>query len=151
MAVQVNGVQLEPHWFGVPPPPHVWPLGHAPQSTVPLQPSLWLPQVALAAAHAAEVLAGWHVGAPHSYGTPPPAQVAPPEQVPQSMKPPQPSSTVPHAAFTALQVAGTQVEAPHTLGVWLAPQIWPCGQPPQLYVSLQPLLTTPHLPAHAVA
>ena len=44
---QVSAVQLgEPHWFGVPDPPHV-PPSQPPQSIVPPQPSEYWPQFAL--------------------------------------------------------------------------------------------------------
>jgi hypothetical protein len=90
MPAHVRGVQLEPHWFGVPPPPQVSPFEQVPQLTVPLQPSVCEPQVALAAVQASVCVSGTQAGAPHSNGTPPPAQVSSPLHVPQSMKPPQP-------------------------------------------------------------
>jgi hypothetical protein len=46
-AAHVVGVQLPPpHTLGVPPPPHVWPVGHEPQLGVtPPQPSLCGPHL----------------------------------------------------------------------------------------------------------
>jgi hypothetical protein len=49
-AAHVFGVQtpLEPHWFGTPAPPQVWPVGHVAQVDVrPPQPSLCCPHVPL--------------------------------------------------------------------------------------------------------
>jgi hypothetical protein len=51
-----------PHWFGVPPPPQVWPAGQSfPQSSVAPQPSSTSPHAAPSAAH----VVGVHAVAPH--------------------------------------------------------------------------------------
>jgi hypothetical protein len=60
---------LAPHWFAFPPPPHVSPAPHVPQSIVPPQPSGNDPQLAPATAQ----VVGAHVACAQA----PPAQVSP--------------------------------------------------------------------------
>jgi hypothetical protein len=79
----VRGVQPgAPHTFGVPPPPHVCPCGHVPQSIAPPHPSAMEPHVAPACWHVRGVhglltqTLFWHA-CPFGHG-------------PQSRMPPQP-------------------------------------------------------------
>ena len=89
----VFGMHIDwPHLF-VPPPPQVSPgVVHMPQSSVPLQPSLVMPQSKPWPAHVFGVQGGW----PQTFGMLQPPQVSPAfVQVPQSSVPPQPSPTMP--------------------------------------------------------
>jgi hypothetical protein len=88
-----------PHAFAAPPPPHVSPPLHVPQSTVPPQPSGSVPQVALWLAHVAGVQT-------HALEL---EHVSGAGQLPQLSVPPQPSDTGPHWAWAAAHVVGTQV------------------------------------------
>jgi hypothetical protein len=112
---QVSGVQLgAPHTPGVPPPPHVWPLGHVPQSSSPPHPSATLPHCTLP--HVSFV----HVGVTHRllWQTVPAAQVAP-----QSTMPPHPSEIWPHWAPVLAHVCFVQLAAPHTFAEPPPPQV----------------------------
>jgi len=108
---------LFPHWFGVPPPPHVSGGVQVPQFVVPPQPSAIVPQVCCAS-H----FAGVHGGAPHTFAMPPPPHVCPVGHVPQGIRFPQPSPISPHGSPAS-------VAAGHASGVHLllvGPQVlWP--------------------------
>ena len=81
---------MQPHMFGVPPPPQVSGDWQVPQLTAPPQPSEMEPQ-SCPGGHEAEVR-GVH---PQACGTPPPPHVSGDEQVPQPSVPPQPSEMEP--------------------------------------------------------
>jgi hypothetical protein len=97
---------VPPHWFGTPPPPHVWPAGHVPQSGVsPPHPSATCPQLALACWHVRGTQVVWHVPLLQDLFGP---------HWPQSVvRPPHPSATWPHVAPRLAQVAGVHVTEPH--------------------------------------
>src|ERR1700722_1494100 len=114
-------VEQPPHWLATPAPPHIWPLAHVPQLSVPPQPSGTEPQLSPRAAHVVGVQAHW-------LGTPAPPHVWPWAHVPQLSVPPQPSGTEPQLSPRAAHVVGLQA---HWLGVPPAPQVWPPGQAPQ--------------------
>jgi hypothetical protein len=77
---------VPPHWLGTPPPPQVWPVGHAPQSAVrPPHPSATCPQLALACWHVRGMQVVWHVPLLHVWFV---------AHWPQSaVRPPHPSAT----------------------------------------------------------
>jgi hypothetical protein len=108
LVVKGTHAAVPPHWFGVPPPPHVCGALHVTQgvATTPPHPSACWPQRAemLGSAH----VLGTHATAPpHWLGTPPPPQESPPEHVPHTaVRPPQPSATCPHVAPAWVQVRG---------------------------------------------
>jgi hypothetical protein len=98
-----------PHLPGTPPPPHVCPVGHIPQSIKLPQPSPIGPHVTPCAEHVVGVQLGvkhwlfeqsWFVA-----------------QVPQPRMLPQPSEAGPHCSIWLWHVAGVQLERPQTLGV----------------------------------
>jgi hypothetical protein len=97
MASQLVGVQ--PHVFGVSPPPHVWGAVHVPQSSMPPHPSGIEPQCASMASQLVGVQ-------PHVFGVSPPPHVWGAVHVPQSSMPPHPSGTSPQLASASLQVLG---------------------------------------------
>jgi len=81
---------------------HVWPIGHAPQLTVPVpHPLPIVPQ--LCAPHA--------VGIPHTPGTPPPPHVSGAVHAAQVTCPPHPSAIVPQSGslFGPTHVDGVQL------------------------------------------
>src|SRR5262245_47683253 len=92
-----------PQTFATPPPPQIAPESpHAfapPQLHVPPHPSATTPQ--FLPAHAIACVAGFfaQVGAPQTFGVPPPPQIVLPVHalVPQARMPPQPSATSPHS------------------------------------------------------
>ena len=90
----------------VPPVLHTEPAGHVPQSSEPPQPSPAGPHDRFSA----EQVSGWHDGAPHTPGVPPPPQVCGSLQLPQppSMTLPQPSPAGPHEIPCAAHDTGTQ-------------------------------------------
>ncbi len=75
---QPVGGHVPPPQTFAPPPPHV-PVVHVPQLSVPPQPSPSMPHMPVVQVF------GVHAGAPHWLGTPPPPQVMPSGQVPQSI------------------------------------------------------------------
>jgi hypothetical protein len=148
-----------PHWLGTPPPPHVSGKVQEPQFAVtPPQPSAWEPQVP--AGKLAQVF-GLQM-APPSGATPlfPPQMLAPPPpqncglvQVPQLMRPPQPSAAWPQFWPAGHVVAGTQGTPPSGFSPvlpphWLKPpppQNWDAGQVPQSMTLPQPSPVEPQL------
>jgi hypothetical protein len=84
-------------------------------------------------------------GAPQTLGVPPPPQVVPGAQSPQSSSAPQPSATGPQLARACVQVRGTQRGAPHTLATPPPPQVVPAGQVPHIRSPPQPSATGPQL------
>src|SRR6185436_6357893 len=124
--------EVAPQTPGTPPPPQVSPAAlQAGQSSVPPQPSPILPQY-------------WPLGRvqvsfwqptgvePHTPGVPPPPQVCPLGQPPQSLVLPQPSPIRPQYWLVSV-VQATAVQppaAPQTWGVPAPPQVWPEGQSP---------------------
>jgi hypothetical protein len=92
----------QPHWLGVPPPPHVLGCRHTPQLSKLLQLSESMPHVAPAAAH---VLGLAHGPVPHLLGPPPP-HVWEEGHEPQPTVPPHPSAIVPQLAPVAAHVFG---------------------------------------------
>jgi hypothetical protein len=74
-------------------------------------------------------------------GVPPPThapltQVAPPEQVPQSSRFPQPSASYPQLRFKPVHVSGTHDDVPHAPATPPPPHVSPAGhvhviEPPQ--------------------
>jgi hypothetical protein len=77
---------------------------------------------------------------PHWWGVPPPPQVSPATQVPQSTSP-QPVSTFPQVACTWAQVLGVQ---PHCAGVPAPPHVVGEAQSPQERTPPHPSETLPH-------
>lgn len=73
-----------------------------PHDSVPPQPFPWSPQEAPRSAQ----LRGVHAGVPHTFGWPPPPQVAGPVQVPQLRALPQPSPVCPQLKPRDAQVDG---------------------------------------------
>jgi hypothetical protein len=99
-SAQVSGVQGgEPQTLGVPPPPQVFGAVQPPQSTVPPQPSLCLPQKP---GHTSAALRGVHTIAWHLFAL----QISFEPQVPQSTVAPQPSATLPQFALKSVQLRG---------------------------------------------
>src|SRR6185437_7732197 len=85
---QRGPLQLEPHTFG-PPEPQRSPVGQVPQSMMPLQPSVAIPQLN---SWSAQVFPMHTVPMPQTLAMPPAPQLWPAGQVgPQAMVPPQPS------------------------------------------------------------
>ncbi len=95
---------------------------HAPQSSVPPQPSSTTPHEAPRAWQVARVQ-------PHWWATPPPPQVLGSAQDPQSRTSLQPSETLPHEAPSALQLVGVHGFCPHLFAP-APPQISPGGHAP---------------------
>ncbi len=87
---------------GTPPPPQVSGGVHAPQLTVPSEPSPISPHIP-----AVRVL-GVHPGRPHTLGTPPPPHVAGAMQTPQLIEPPHPSGNEPQLSPGGQDVRGVQ-------------------------------------------
>src|SRR5205823_2735200 len=115
----------QPQTLAVPPPPQVARPMQLPQLTVPPQPSLGVPQLALSAAQVVGLQA-------QTLGTPvAPHACCAPTQVPQSSTPPQPSMMVPQFLPAAAQVVGAQ---PQTPGEPAPPQVLGDAQLPQLKV-----------------
>src|SRR5687767_4419930 len=120
--------------LGCPPPPHVSPAVHPPQSIRPPHPSLTKPQ---RPAQAAAWLSGAQVIAldPQRSCTPPPPQVSGAAQVvPQPVRrPPQPSLTGPQCmGSTSTHVKAVHVAWPHRLCSPPPPQVSPGPlHPPQ--------------------
>ena len=97
-----------PHTFGIllppSPAPHVCPVGQVPpQLSTPPQPSGIVPQLRLPQVTC--------VGQPHSCGVPPPPQLMPVVQLPQSMVPPQLSPMTPHDCGPQVTHAAGEVDA----------------------------------------
>ena len=83
-----------PHLNAAPPPPHVCPFEHVPQSSRLPQPSGGVPQFAPSAVH----VVGVQLPPPHRLAIAPPPHVCPVGQMPQlTVTPPQPSLWGPHA------------------------------------------------------
>jgi hypothetical protein len=103
-----SAVAPDPHWYGVPPPPHVSGAAQDPHWTTLPQPSPMYPQAACAVVH----VAGMHapsaspVGTPHTLGFPPPPQISSPEHVPHCTSPPQPLATGPQLVPSSSHVFG---------------------------------------------
>ena len=122
-----------------PPPPQVTAPPHAPQLSVPPQPSEMLPQFLprlpqLLATQAPQVLLLLHV--------------VPAPQVPQLNEPPQPSPYVPQTLPPGQATSG--VQAPHVLALAPPPQVWPATlHVPQLSATPQPLSGVPHVAPRA--
>src|SRR5262245_26639369 len=79
--------------------------------------------------------------APQTPAVPPPPQVWPTGQPPQSRLWPQPSPIVPqYLPFGSMHATGVHAPAfaAQTPGMPLPPQVWPVGQPPQLMILPQP-------------
>ena len=108
-----------PHLLAYPPPPHVLPLMHTPQSIRLPQPSATGPQS----------MCDWHW------------KGVQPLQGPQSSVPEQPLLWMPQRAP---HVVGVQAPLPHWFACW-APQTWPLGQVPQFRMPPQPSLSVPQL------
>ncbi len=104
-----HDVGLHPQWLAMPLPPQVSAAGHAPQSSVPPQPSSTLPQSAPTSAHVLRLQA-------HTLGSPPPPQVAGAAQVPQFIACPQPSATLPQSRPSIWQLVGTHPPPPSGAG-----------------------------------
>jgi hypothetical protein len=110
-AAHVVGVQ--PHTFGVPPPPHVWGAVQEPQRSVPPQRSGIEPQLAPAAVHVVGVQApASPAPVPQTFTVPPPPHVCGAVQEPQRSVPPQPSEIDPQFAPAAAHVVSVQPQAP---------------------------------------
>jgi hypothetical protein len=116
-----------PHTLARPPPPQVWPAGQVPHIRSPPQPSATAPQLAPALAQVLRTHATAASVAPpdpHIPGRPPPPQLCPSGQLPQSSCPPQPSPAGPQLTPSAAQVRGTQPEVPpHWLSRPPPPQV----------------------------
>jgi len=111
-----------PHTFAVPPPPHVCPVGHAPQFAVsPPQPSATTPHWAPAWAHERGVHPPPPPPPPQVNGVPPPPQVSGAVHVPQSITPPQPSPIGPQVAFRDAHVTRPQPAASTVVVVLSSP------------------------------
>lgn len=82
-------------------------------------------------------------GVPHTLGVPPPPQVVPGAQSPQSTSAPQPSATGPQVAPADTQVRGAHRGDPHTLAIPPPPQVVPAAQVPHVNNPPQPLETGP--------
>src|SRR6185437_1517308 len=100
---QRGPLQLEPHTFG-PPEPQRSPVGQVPQSMMPLQPSVAIPQLNFWSAQ----VFGVHIE-PQTPDVPPPPQVSLPVHAPQSMRLPHVSLCMPQ-----LKPWSAQVFAMHT-------------------------------------
>src|SRR3954454_23266448 len=150
-----------PQTPGTPPPPQVCPVGQAAlQVRVPPQPSPMVPQYCAPPDWQVSRMQPAGGGAPQIPASPPPPQLCPAGQVPQSMVLPQPSPTSPqywpfgHWHITDMQPAiGGDPQTPgmrpatgadpQPPGMPPPPQLWPLGQPPQSRVLPQPSPTTP--------
>jgi hypothetical protein len=133
-AAHVVGVQ--PHLFGVPPPPHVLPESrHAPQSIILPQPSETMPQSAPRSGQVNGVQ-------PHIFDMPPPPQVSGGVQRPHCTVAPHPSDTSPQLAPSSPQVRTWHGSSPHLLRP--APPQTPTSQPPQSSTLSHPSGTLPH-------
>jgi hypothetical protein len=113
-----------PHTFAEPPPPHVIPAAHIPQSSVLSHPSGIVPQFLPCAAH----VVGVH---PQTFATPAAPQVSGAAQVPQSKVALHPSLMVPQVLFWAAHVVGTQVPCPQTFAWPAPPHVSEPAQAPQ--------------------
>jgi hypothetical protein len=149
--LQLVRVQLDgggaPQTLATPPPQQLWLDGHAPQVTLPPQPSPMVPQYWVL-----PLTQPWRTqpagaGVPHTAATPPPPQLVPAGQEPQVKAPPQPSPIVPqYCALPLVQLVATQPAGggvPHTPGIPPAPQLVPAGQAPQVTAPPQPLPMVP--------
>jgi hypothetical protein len=149
-------IVVEPHTFGSPAPPHDSPLGQGapvPHVTVPPQPSAITPQfigMPDEVTQTEPAVAGIHAALPpHTFGVPPPPQVAGGVNVAHedAMRPPHPSACWPQREETlgSLHVFGTHGAAPpQTLGVPPPPHDWPAGQlAPHCMTPPQPSATSP--------
>src|SRR5258708_4708199 len=114
-----------------PPPPQVWPVGHAGHSSWPPQPSPTVPQYCPPAELHVPLV---QLLLPHTLGTPAAPHEEPAGQSPQSVCPPQPLPTMPQycppvaGAQTVAVQSPELVGAPHTLERPPPPQVKP---PPQ--------------------
>jgi hypothetical protein len=117
-----------PHTFAEPPPPHVIPAAHIPQSSVPPHPSGIVPQFLFCGAH----VVGVH---PQTFAMPAAPQVWGAAQVPQSKVALHPSLIVPQFLFWAAHVAGTQVPCPQMFGWPVPPHVSDPEQAPQSSVA----------------
>src|SRR5262245_55921831 len=110
-----------PHTEGFPAPPQISGAVQLPHWRSPPQPSATGPQFAPASAQVRGVQRGASAPpsaaapVPHTLGPPPP-QVWPVGQAPQSSRLPQPSATGPQFAPTWAQVRGMHAVPPHTEG-----------------------------------
>jgi hypothetical protein len=153
--MQVRGTHaLPPQRLASPPPPQVWPAGQSPHISSPPQPSETGPQVAPALAHVRRTQAAAASPAPpapHAPGLPPPPQLWPSGQAPQSSSPPQPSPAGPQPRFCDEQVRGTQPDVPpHWLSRPPPPQVCGAAQVPQFRTPPQPSPIGPQVaPAEA--
>jgi hypothetical protein len=109
---------------------------HVPQNNVPPHPLGWVPQPK--SAH----VRGVH---PHTFATPPPAQLFGATQDPQSTIAPQPSGIEPQFLPCCAHVVGVH---PHEFATPPAPQAWGAVQPGQWRTVPQPSLMSPQWPGH---
>ena len=98
-----SGYRTDPHWFGLPPPPHVWEPAHVPQSSRLPHPSPVAPQLK---PRASQVI-GLQVPASGGDTHAPATHVSGDVQLPQASWPPQPSPAGPQWIFSWVHVSGT--------------------------------------------
>jgi hypothetical protein len=127
---------VQPHWLGVPPPPHVFGAVQRPHRTTPPQPSPTKPQLSPAGQVMAPVQ-------PHWLGVPPPPQVCGALHVPQlASVPPQPFEGVPQLSPSEPHVASVH---PHLYRAPVPPHVLGRVQVPLLRVPPQPSDGLPQL------
>jgi hypothetical protein len=132
---------LDPQTLAVPPPPQMFGAVQVPHWIVAPHPSPIGPQFAPIDA---QVL-GVHIGGPasgklpHTFGVPPPPQVAVPLHEPQFRRWPQPSATIPQVAPIVAHVLGTHCDVPpQVLGTPPPPHVWDPEHDPQSRTWPQP-------------
>jgi hypothetical protein len=112
---------VQPHWFAVPPPPHVWGDEHDTPPFAAEHETVW-PQLLVTLPHFPPQVVPVGSGVqPQTFGTPPPPQVTPvPEQPPQPTGSPQLLFTVPHLPEqVALMLSGVHaLQAPPVQPYW---------------------------------
>ena len=127
---------MQPHFLGLPPPPHVSGAVHEPQLITLLQPSGCVPHSAPMSAQ----VSGSQGMSLHWFSCPPP-QIFPVGQSPQSINPSHPSEASPHSAPRASHVEGLQ---PHWLGTPPPPHVSGAMHSPQDSTFPHPSDTMPH-------